>query len=727
LATRYIHTVLLVAMASPALFAQVSFTLSTKDAKTTFRLGEPVEVEFRFQSTVPGAYSVWTRQTVRQIRISEYDHFVIEPSTSVADPLSDIFAQMSGGWNGPLASPVPLTGAPVILGLRVNEWLSFRKPGHYSITAETTRVVTSAPPLTPVPLRSNSIEIDVVAPEPGWAEAQLQQAIAVLQIPDPPMPKIGQSVIPSQLHDVDVERAARTLRYLETREAAEPLARFFEHGPQAAEADLRAGLFGSPYRKEVIAAMEEAVAAPDTPITYYYLATLMELSELARFGGLPLYTAKTPEEIQRWGEEFERPYREKTKPVEAEYFAKLADAIGRKQGQALAVSLETLLTRGPDPAPPATVKALIANFRLLPEFSQQMFLTQQWFRIASPQLEPMIQSLAEGNGAGGNDAVRDSALGRLQELDPDAARKIILDRIQKAGTSPGAFNTSRVLLTLPDEALPQADDALVAALEQNKPFAAPLIARYASDAALPRLRAWVEQRPQRMCDPFLPAYFFRVDAAWASEALARARKLAGVGCSINLASFEYLLMSPALERQTIDDLSSSDLAVLRSAQALLQSVGSVAAEKPLLDAFARFKAGAKADAISLGVEYGFVAALLNANGWLPSEETFNQARAYCVTDQCLQQVSSARKGLEPPLSIDINVMISDVSSINIGTLALRNLKQFQDKIAQFPKGTSFYLTGNGAGSWYYQQRSAEVRKILEDASMKVVDRPPAVH
>ncbi len=313
-------------------------------------MGEAVEVEFRFQAAKSGEYSVWTLQPVRQVRQPEYDHFTIEPAAAVADPLADIFAQLSGGAIiGQPPRPVPLSAAPVTVGLQENEWLSIRKPGHYSITAETTRVAANAQPAVPVPLRSNSIEIDVVAPEPGWAGAVLQLASVTLQIPDPPSPTVGQSFDPRvrQAHDDDVTRAARTLRFLETPEAAAALVRYFEHGPMAAQAELHAGLFASPYRKEVMAAMEAAVAAPDIPVTYYYLGTLMELAEVTRFGPLPLYTPKSTEEIQRWVDEVQRPYREKTKPVEAEYFAKLADAIERKQGQALAVSLETLMTRDP--------------------------------------------------------------------------------------------------------------------------------------------------------------------------------------------------------------------------------------------------------------------------------------------------------------------------------------------------------------------------------------------
>src|SRR6202050_3475312 len=104
---------LLTMMVAPCLLAQapsgVNFTLATKDAKSTFRVGEAVEVEFRFTSTTPGAYGAWTLRSERQVRQAEYDHFTIEPAEGVADPLWDIVAQMPGGGiGGRLPAPVPL-------------------------------------------------------------------------------------------------------------------------------------------------------------------------------------------------------------------------------------------------------------------------------------------------------------------------------------------------------------------------------------------------------------------------------------------------------------------------------------------------------------------------------------------------------------------------------------------------------------------------------------------
>jgi len=150
-----------------AAWAQVSLTLTTKDGKSKFRVGEAIEVELRFQAAEPGKYAVWTTSLVRQVRRPEFDHFTVEPGAGVADPLVDSFAQMSGGGGRPPRA-VPLSSAPTVVGLPMNEWLSIRHPGHYWITVETTRVVTTDNPSTTLTLRSKTIEIDLVEPEPGW-------------------------------------------------------------------------------------------------------------------------------------------------------------------------------------------------------------------------------------------------------------------------------------------------------------------------------------------------------------------------------------------------------------------------------------------------------------------------------------------------------------------------------------------------------------------------------
>jgi hypothetical protein len=334
-----------VCLLASAAFAQnprdVTFTLALKDGRTTFRMGEPVEVELRFGSTSAGRYLADLYPERRFVRLSRFDTFLVEPKENTADPLADIPAQFQSTVSSVGPTARQLSWETLVVSRQLNESISFRSPGRYRISARTTRLTTADQSARTVPLQSNSIEIEVVAPEPGWAAAQLRDAVATLAAWGPAPPKIGQIVDP-RIEEA-VARAARVLRFLEVREAVQPLARFFEHGPQNAQQDLRAGLFASPYRNDVIAAMELSINAPDIPISYYYFGTLVELAAALRLGPQPdaVSESRDPEGYKRWMEEHKR-YLDRQKPIATEYATKLALAAERKQGEARALTLETL-------------------------------------------------------------------------------------------------------------------------------------------------------------------------------------------------------------------------------------------------------------------------------------------------------------------------------------------------------------------------------------------------
>jgi hypothetical protein len=348
-------------------------------------------------------------------------------------------------------------------------------------------------------------------------------------------------------------------------------------------------------------------------------------------------------------------------------------------------------------------KGIAENFAALPEPSQQSLLTNGWANISSPAMEPVVRSLA-----GGNSPLRDSALVRLWEFDPGAARAVTLERIRKADIAPGPYNDYRILLTLPEATLPEMDDALITALEQGKRVDV-LIARYASDGARGSLRAWAERFPSGICDGVLPAYFFRVDPIWAAAEVIRLRTGRPGSCLISLGPNEDLLMSPGLEKQAIEDLENPDPMIRRSALTMLQNGGSAAAERPLLDAFVRRQ--------DERLDDGFVAALLNAAGWEASKETADRARAACMIDSCRKQVDSARQRLQPPIKVALDPVLSGYAMV--GTVIVRGPKQFESKIVQFPKGTVFDLGPKNPDNAYRKARLDEARKIVEGAGMKL--------
>jgi hypothetical protein len=318
--------------------ADVTVTLAAKDGRTQFRLGEAVKMELRFQSSAPGKYLVSTWPPERTTRFANHDRVFVEPEYGAVDPLSDMYETRTGEalrGNDPVAS---LGATPVVMGLFLNDWISFRRPGRYQITADTMRVygwgangppawsIEQLPlrswPTKQVPLRSNALTIDLVAPEAGWAEDRLKEAVAVLEGPDSP-------------DGTSAENAARVLRFLETPEAAHAMVRLSVKPDSPEQAQLDAGFWGSPYRNEIITDMEQAIAAADFPVRDYFIVQLEYLRAAVKLGPAP--------------PEGRLAYLQQARSVFSEGESMLRQAIPNKRGEALTVSRETLgwLERGP--------------------------------------------------------------------------------------------------------------------------------------------------------------------------------------------------------------------------------------------------------------------------------------------------------------------------------------------------------------------------------------------
>jgi hypothetical protein len=260
---------------------------------------------------------------------------------------------------------------------------------------------------------------------------------------------------------------------------------------------------------------------------------------------------------------------------------------------------------------------------------------------------------------------------------------------------------------LPEAILPEMDDVLVRAWQQGKRVDG-LTARDASEAAAGPLLAWAERLPGGICEGALPVYFFRVDPIWAASEVSRLRALRPASCFINMGPTEDLI-SPGLERQAIEDLENPNPLIRREALTALQKGGSPAAEKALLDAFVRRQ--------DQRFDDGFIEGLLEGARWLPSTETADRTRAACLTDNCRNRVDSSLQALQPPIKVGLDYNLNGYAIV--GRIFLRSPKQFEMKIAQFPRGTVFHLGTPGSANAFQKKRIDEARKIIEDAGMKL--------
>lgn len=262
---------------SASTVTDVQVSIAIADGRTSFREGEIIPLALSFTSTTDKRYWADNRSYDRSGRLS-IETYCVEPEAR--DPLVDYFRSgvfMGGG----LGSTQQLSEKPFTATAELNEWRQ-PGPGHYRLYVVSGRVWRPPDPdeTTPygriaVTVRSNTIEFDVVKADADWSDLQLQQATAAYQ-----NAAAGEEKEP-----------ARRLRFLNTRQSAETLAKLFTGlNDQPGGWDLMFGLYGSPYRAEVIAAMEREINSPDHPITQEFLRTLTSLqAEVTRSPDPPEY------------------------------------------------------------------------------------------------------------------------------------------------------------------------------------------------------------------------------------------------------------------------------------------------------------------------------------------------------------------------------------------------------------------------------------------------------
>jgi hypothetical protein len=290
----------------------LSFSLAGTSGKTQFRMGESIKLDLQFSSTTPGLYELHDPGDIFA------SHFTATPTDGVVD-LAPHPGPGDGRGVGP---PIPLSDKTAIIQRELNTWLAFRKPGHYRITAEYNGITVTGSGVSPrrnelIAVHSDALEIEIVD-DPAWSQAELQKDIAAIEAPKTArfIARGGRSVSSTEPNG---PISAHDLGLLDTRESAMAIVSIYSRNidPQL-WTYLDRGLRRSPYRAEVIAAMEKAIDAPDTPITGSFLDTL---------SGLMAMTNSNPPDFAKSA---------------LDVHEKLARALQKKQGEALTVSRQAL-------------------------------------------------------------------------------------------------------------------------------------------------------------------------------------------------------------------------------------------------------------------------------------------------------------------------------------------------------------------------------------------------
>jgi hypothetical protein len=707
--------------------------------KTEFFVGEVITLGLSFTATELKTFLADGQLADRVGGMGFNEDFVVDPASLAEDPAQGL---LRGGiaTSGAPAAPMILSERPFAFDRVLNEWVRFRHPGEFRLYVVSKRVTRAdaAGKLDddsrwsargkPVELVSNVVTLTIRRPPATWVSDQLAAAKKIL---DAPIPADGRTAGARML-------AIRVLRYLDSPEAAAELVRRLDARRDWASAYAYSSVPESPYRKQLLPLMEQRLVAADQPVLEQYLGTLAKVAELVAYGGGPTPPYPSDEAGQKaWQERLKRRW-DTQQRKEEEYAARLAASVSAKRPEERKESLITLFYFSArfGPRPPwlnGVVAALIADFRGLPMTAQSAMLEYRWNAVKGPAMLPPLRDMLANPPRQRDPQLQGVALRRLYELSPLEGRKRILDEIrQPAGSLPYT-----ALTILPDATLPEFDDLFV------ERFDSILTVRYATGAIVKRIeegylarKTEMENRTGAFCSAPLAFYFLKYDPPFGERVLREAFAKPGAApvCQDIGVQFHDLgpwAYSPALERLTIEALTSAYMPVKRGAAEVLGKYGTPAAEKPLWDAIEYFHSwwkGREAELKqpsgqgSMQSERALRIALAQADGWVLQEPELARLSELCSSDWCRQDLAGWIAAAKQPVRIATSQQ-DDGFGYAVGQYGPNTEDRLRRKLLQYPEATTFQLTPSPSEANIPGMREARERAqaLLRDSGRKLVE------
>lgn len=523
----------------PVQRASVELRLGTVGARTEFRIGEAIPISLDFRYAGGESLRVLSDVRIRTIRPQKPDEFSaasVDGSTDGwADPLGDLHWLAEGGWAGSGPNSVPLDSLhPFHLERDLNEFIVFRKPGHYRVTVRTSRVFVypqTPPYVPPPPINATTLELTILPRDDARSARQFETGKAIL---DPLVLRAPAS----QAEGSASIQAIRTLRYLDTEPAARYLASIYGRGGIFGDKELEYAFYSSSYREAIIEELEKRIAAPDMAIDQSVLITPVQLKSflLERQKGEPLSQAD-------W------------EMLDDSVNKVLFEAAPRKLPEAKVTAYLSLYESGSKSyrGNPEVLRRLVESLPGGPPYALPAVLTRLWDQLgdARARLVPLLKEAVSGSApvdahTGG------LALLRLAEIDPQTAKDAALHDLLSGELR---IEDDHLLdLFIPES--DAIDQALLAQYRQGKKVEM-RIAKFASakieEDVWRAYRSRSTRDDQGCATSPLFAYFFRVNAAAAAIRRANDRSTAGNGCYPRI---PRSLVTPGLEQQLIADAQS---------------------------------------------------------------------------------------------------------------------------------------------------------------------------
>ena len=703
----------------------VTFELRLGGGREAFFQGEVIPVELVFSSTTPQRYELDMALYDRCGRVMT-DEYHFEPEAGAVDPLRDFYAPDGQYGCGGVRHVSVLDPNPDVVEMELNEWLRFDRPGKYRLFVTTLRLRDLSVERENggigkwLKIASRAIDLTILAADPDWSARVLAQARADLDSADRERR----------------ERGCTALRHLGTTAAIAELVR--ETGGRSngcGQAIL--GLFGHPERSAVIDAMEAKLTAPDEAVDARFIR---RLAKLAWFGDHPLPAESeslSREDAQAWRAEVSRGIEERV----SAYAERLAASIGDKRGAARPGSLWTLLDTAQQsnasPRRSAELEALrprlARHFRELPPEKQADLLRRSWGLLRHPSFRSVLLGLYEDPPEmprGGAGKLRDLAVRRLQDLDPGAARQILLSEMRRPDPRLGAG----VIALFPDATLPaEVEASVIGHLRQIEPGVGgwkdllAIVGRFGSVAIRDEVESIYERESDRDLKscwraPFL-AYFLRVDPRGGNEKL-RTEVLGpetgaeGVGGRSRECARRYLAEvaafgpSPALDLAAVELLDSGDPKLETAAIEMLGKHGTATAQAPLWRRYERWHqtwqrraeelrfdgiTGRRQNDEAVQFERALHTALAEGAGWVIDRSAAERLERLAVSDQVKQQAESLARRIGD--EIRLRLWSLEQPHFDVAQYDLQSLDALKARLSLFPEGTVFH--------WHCADRKAD--------------------
>ena len=334
----------------------VSIGVRTSNDDVEFHVGEEIPIDLVYVASLPNTYEVNTSVGYPE-RIPMPDLFLVEPHNGWADPLGGYREAMSKALNfvGVLVGNSPIGPKPFTLRLILNDYISFSRPGHYTLQVQDSRVfpvavksgvrIGRAQSVSSLLLTSNQLELTILPAGAEWQQDQLQAATdSFAQL---------QQAIDSHArsYKANVRDSCIILRSLGTPAAADIMVDATRDEELFSTCSFQTGVLQYPDKKLILKKMRKRFNDPNFPVSYTFINTMAMISIMANGHPDQAFTIADREKADR------------------ELEQQLSALLSAKQGKAKAVAINTLISmwsfKKPSRLKSKVLQVATANFEQL--------------------------------------------------------------------------------------------------------------------------------------------------------------------------------------------------------------------------------------------------------------------------------------------------------------------------------------------------------------------------